>query len=58
MYIGLGFTALVALWLIIVLSGGGDARTWPGLIIGLVIAAIGFGIRVLAALENKTTSNN
>lgn len=58
MYIGLGFTALVALWLIIVLSGGGDARTWPGLVIGLVLAAIGFGIRVLAALENKPTARD
>lgn len=58
MYIGLGFTGLVALWLIAVLAGGGDARTWPGLVIGLVVAAIGFGIRVLAALENKSAPND
>lgn len=54
--IGLTIAAVVTLLLIAVVSTGGDARTWPGIVVGLVIAGIGFAMRVLNALENKPTS--
>lgn len=42
----------LVLWLAIAMNGGNGVVLWLSAL-GLVIAAIGFGQRVLAALENK-----
>lgn len=56
--IGLLIAALGALLIAAIISGGGDGRSWWIPVIGLVLAGIGFGQRVLAALENKPASRD
>lgn len=56
--IGLALAAMGLVIVMVVVSGGGDPRALWMVLLGLVVAAVGFGRRVLAALEDKPRTSD
>ena len=52
---GLLLAAVSVLLIAAILAGGGHLTIWTvgGVLLGLVLAGVGFGVRVLAALETR-----